>query len=79
MLYTLKWHNYCGIYWNRTMRTSVFRHIHVRTLVMDPLQFPCHFHITPQYFVQVRKLAAILEYMGIGKCTSKRYLAFLSC
>ena len=34
---------------------------------IDPLQLPCHFCKTLRYFVQVRILAAILEYMGIGQ------------
>ena len=33
---------------------------------IDPLQLPCHFCKTLKYFVQVRILAATLEYMGIG-------------
>ena len=38
------------------------------TLIIDPLQLPCHFRKTQRYFVQVRILrVAILEYMGIGK------------
>ena len=44
------------------------RHIsHVNGYRIDPLQLPCHFRKTLWYFIQVHILAAILEYMGIGK------------